>query len=163
MTACCCRGMQASQGCMRVKLPMRACGCGACAEGTERAWPSLPRKHRACTGIIGLLRWWQAQSKASRFSYVKSLVGAAAGASGSGRPDEPELLCERVLSTATGNWLSHLDWDGHRSGSDGHSTALCTALCLPLQCKRTAWACCHLRLICVAWHSAHRCWKCVAF
>ncbi|KAK9792709.1 hypothetical protein WJX73_008944 [Symbiochloris irregularis] len=52
------------------------------------------------------------QAKGSRFSYVRSLVGGGGG-SGSGS-DEPELLCEQVLSTATGNWLSHLDWDGHR-------------------------------------------------
>lgn len=47
----------------------------------------------------------------SRFSIVRSLVG---GSSSTARSDEPELLCEQVLSTATGNWLSYLDWDGHR-------------------------------------------------
>ena len=43
---------------------------------------------------------------------MKSLVGGGGG-SGSGS-EEPEFLCDHVISTATGNWLSHLDWDGHR-------------------------------------------------
>ena len=60
----------------------------------------------------------QSQQKASRFSSLKSLV--VGGASSSGRADDSELLCERVLSTATGNWLSHLDWDGHRYGWHSH-------------------------------------------
>ena len=56
----------------------------------------------------------QAQQSKSRFSYVKSLVVGGSGSSSTGAREEPELLCDRVLSTATGNWLSHLDWDGHR-------------------------------------------------
>ena len=51
------------------------------------------------------------EHKASRLSYVKSLV---VWGGSSVRAEEPELLCELVISTATGNWLSHLDWDGHR-------------------------------------------------
>ena len=60
---------------------------------------------------------WQAKPKSS-FSSLSNAFSSVLSVSSSAR-SPPELVPEQELATCSGNWLSHLDWDGQRCALSG--------------------------------------------
>jgi len=82
--------------------------------GTATASASRPRRA-------------QVKPKAkSSFSSLSSAFTSVLSVSSSGR-SPPELVPEQQLAACSGNWLSHLDWDGKRCGPDAAAAAAARA------------------------------------
>ncbi len=110
----------------------RAAGVACCCFASPIRAVRARQSARTATASASRPRRAQVKPKAkSSFSSLSSAFTSVLSVSSSGR-SPPELVPEQQLAACSGNWLSHLDWDGKRCGPDA-------AVC---RCRRSGAARC---------------------